>query len=41
MMRFTVGKGRSAARFTRAPIGSKDFVSQRKGFRLIMGFPAY
>ncbi len=41
MMRFTVGKGRDAARFDRAPLGTVQFVDQRKGFRLLLGMRAY
>lgn len=41
MMRFTVGKGRTAARFVRAPLGTAEFVEQRKGFRLRLGMKAY
>ena len=40
-MRFTVGKGRKAVRFVRAPIGTEKFVEQRKGFRLTLGMKAF
>jgi hypothetical protein len=40
-MRFTVGKGRKAVRFVRAPIGTEKFVEQRKGFRLTLGMKPF
>lgn len=42
MVRFVVkSKSGDTARFNRAPVGSAEFVNQRKGFRLLLGFPAY
>lgn len=39
-VRFTVGSGVSAVRFSRAPFHTAKWDEQKKGFRLSLGLPA-